>query len=168
MDDIARYLRTTWVKYGNVAAYFFHHTKGFESTSGLVNSNPLGRSSPSIYCFPATARYVSTSSLTRTLKSSLETRVGSLGILPPKPGREPPLKLRCSVVGVLNGDGRVDLPVESLEVNAIELCFSLYMFSHSSLWCFRKWLTRDCGESEEHNLTTVFPTFCPRHTFHIV
>ncbi len=41
------------------------------------------RNSPSICCFPSTARCVSTSSLTRTLKSSLETRVGSLVILPP-------------------------------------------------------------------------------------
>eukprot|EP00001_Collodictyon_triciliatum_P003350 00645_1 len=48
-----------------------------------------------MYCFPATARYVSISSLARTLKSCLETRVGSLGILPPKPGREPPLPLRA-------------------------------------------------------------------------
>ena len=63
--DIVRYLRATWSKYGNVEAYVFHHTKGFEST----------RSSPSMYCFPATARYVSTSSLDRTLKSCLETRV---------------------------------------------------------------------------------------------
>jgi hypothetical protein len=57
-------------------------------------------------------------------------------------------RLRCSATGVLNGDGRVDLPVESLEVNVIEFCFSLCIFSHSSLWCCRKWFTKDCDESE--------------------
>ena len=53
VTDIVRYLRATWAKYGNVTSYFFHHTKGFKST----------RISPSMYFFPTTVQYVSTSSL---------------------------------------------------------------------------------------------------------